>query len=143
MRRLVAGVIVAAAALMAGCSASFSIGDPSSSPTSGSMKKATASYVPEDDPENVPEETTRERGGGPELTVDRTDLAQRVSELLEEQVGRAPDSVTCPEDLVGEVGAETRCVLEDAGDRYGVDVVVTNVRGTNVGFDIKVDDQPS
>lgn len=144
MRLLIAGVIAAAAVSVAGCSASFSIGEPSSSSATSSMRKATASNAPEDSPDESTEETTTSRrGSGPELTVDRDDLAQRVSELLEEQVGRAPDSVTCPEDLVGEIGAETQCVLEDGADRYGVEVVVTSVEGTNVGFDIAVDEQPS
>ena len=57
-------------------------------------------------------------------------------------VGRAPDSVDCPDDLKGEVGATTRCTLRDGGESYGVDVNVTKVEGTDVKFDLKVDDQP-
>ena len=53
-----------------------------------------------------------------------------------------PDSVDCPDNLKGEVGATTRCMLKDGDDAYGVNVNVTKVEGTNVNFDIKVDDQP-
>jgi uncharacterized protein DUF4333 len=75
--------------------------------------------------------------------VDKDAVAQQVSAQLAEQVGHAPESVTCPEDLEGKVGAKLRCELEDGGSTYGVDVTVTKVNGTNIKFNIKVDDQPS
>ena len=59
------------------------------------------------------------------------------------QVGHAPESVECPENLKGEVGATTRCTLNDSGETYGVDVNVTKVEGTDVKFDLKVNDKPS
>jgi hypothetical protein len=76
------------------------------------------------------------------VSVDKDKVAQEVSDQLATQVGRAPESVTCPEDLKGEVGATMRCKLEDGGDTYGVEVKVTKVEGTDVKFDIKVDDEP-
>jgi uncharacterized protein DUF4333 len=80
---------------------------------------------------------------GSGVTVDKKDLAKEISAQLEKQVGRAPDSVDCPDDLKGEVGATTRCTLKDGSDTYGVNVNVTKVDGTDVKFDLKVDDQPS
>jgi hypothetical protein len=50
--------------------------------------------------------------------------------------------VECPDNLKGEVGATTRCTLNDAGNTYGVDVNVTKVEGTDVRFDLKFDDEP-
>lgn len=79
---------------------------------------------------------------GSSVSVDKADLAKEISAQLEKQVGRAPDSVDCPDDLKGEVGATTRCTLSDGGETYGVDVNVTKVEGTDVRFDLKVDDQP-
>ena len=76
-------------------------------------------------------------------TVDKDAVAEQISEQLTQQVGRAPESVTCPSDLKGEVGATLRCELTDSGDTYGVTATVTKVDGTNVKFDIKVDDEPS
>lgn len=70
------------------------------------------------------------------------DLAKEISAQLEKQVGRAPQSVDCADNLKGEVGATTRCTLTDAGETYGVNVNVTKVDGTDVKFDLKVDDQP-
>lgn len=77
------------------------------------------------------------------VTVDKDDVAKEISSQLKQEVGRAPESVTCPEDLKGEVGATVTCELQDSGDTYGVTATVTKVDGTNVKFDIKVDDEPS
>ncbi|RDH74660.1 DUF4333 domain-containing protein [Mycolicibacterium moriokaense] len=79
---------------------------------------------------------------GSGVSVDKNELAKEISAQLEKQVGRAPESVDCPENLKGEVGATTRCTLTDGGDTYGVDVNVTKVDGTDVRFDLKVDDKP-
>lgn len=75
-------------------------------------------------------------------TVDADELASQVSDQLEQQVGRAPDSVDCPEDLDAEEGATTRCTLTDGGVEVGVDVEVTAVEDDTVSFDIQVDDAP-
>ncbi len=79
---------------------------------------------------------------GTSVSVDNKELAKEISAQLEKKVGRAPESVDCPDNLKGEVGATTRCTLTDAGDTYGVNVNVTKVEGTDVKFDMKVDDQP-
>ena len=76
------------------------------------------------------------------VTVDKEAVASAVSDQLAKQVGRPPDSVTCPEDLQGVVGAELRCELVADNDTYGLTVTVTSVKGTTVNFDIAVDDQP-
>ena len=67
---------------------------------------------------------------------------ERDLEPAQGQVGHAPDSVECPDSLEGKVGATTRCTLKDGDQTYGVGVNVTKVEGTDVKFDIKVDDQP-
>ena len=77
------------------------------------------------------------------VTVGKDDVAGEISTQLKQEVGRAPESVTCPEDLKGEVGATLRCELDDKGEKYGVTATVTKVDGSNVKFDIKVDDEPS
>jgi Domain of unknown function (DUF4333) len=79
---------------------------------------------------------------GTSVSVDKAELAKEISAQLEKQVGRAPDSVNCPDNLKGEVGATTRCTLKDGDQSYGVNVNVTKVEGTDVKFDLKVDDQP-
>ncbi len=79
---------------------------------------------------------------GTSVAVDKKDLAKEISVQYKNQIGRAPESVECPDDLKGEVGATTRCTLNDGGETYGVDVNVTKVEGTDVRFDLKVDDKP-
>jgi hypothetical protein len=79
---------------------------------------------------------------GTSVSVDKGELAKEISARLETQVGRAPESVDCPDNLKGEVGATTRCTLADGGEAYGVNVDVTKVEGTDIKFDLKVDDQP-
>lgn len=78
--------------------------------------------------------------GGP--SVESSDVEEQVSNQLEKQVGQAPDSVDCPNDLDAEVDAEERCTLTVGDQSYGVSVKVTKVDGDNVSFDIAVDDQP-
>lgn len=82
-------------------------------------------------------------GCSSESTVDKADLAKEVSSQLAGTADHAPESLTCPEDLPGKVGATTTCSLRDSGETYGVKVTVTSVDGSNVKFDIKVDDKPS
>jgi predicted thioesterase len=75
-------------------------------------------------------------------TVDKKQVASVISDQLTQQLGSRPDSVTCPDNLKGTVGATLRCQLTDGGQKYGVNVTVTSVDGNNVNFDIKRDDHP-
>ena len=75
-------------------------------------------------------------------TVDKKQVASVISDKLVQQVGRRPDSVTCPDNLKGVEGATLRCQLTDGSDKYGVLVTVTNVDAGDVNFDFKVDDHP-
>lgn len=75
--------------------------------------------------------------------LDKDVVAERISRQLEHQVGRRPESVTCPDDLEGKVGDKLRCELADGGSTYGVNVTVTKVDGSDIEFNIKVDDQAS
>ena len=79
--------------------------------------------------------------GGSTPTVSRADLEAEISRQLAAEVGAAPDRVDCPDGLHGEVGATQRCTLTAGADTLGVDVEVTAVDGTDVSFDIEVDDQ--
>lgn len=77
-------------------------------------------------------------------TVQRAALEKEISSELAAQVGRTPDSVTCPaQGLAGTVGRTQRCTLSADGQTYGVTLTVTAAQGADVKFDIKVDDQPT
>jgi hypothetical protein len=74
-------------------------------------------------------------------TVNKDDVAKQITDQLTQQFGRTPD-VTCPDNLKGDVGATTRCQLQDQGTTYGVTVTVTSIEGNDIKFNFKVDDQP-
>ncbi len=73
-------------------------------------------------------------------TIGKDTVAKQITEQISRQIGRAPQSVTCPADLSGDEGATLRCELRDSGKTYGV--TVTTVNRGEVTFDIKVDEQP-
>jgi hypothetical protein len=75
--------------------------------------------------------------------VDAAEVAERSSDMLAEQIGEAPDEFTCPEDLPAEVGAEIRCELTHGGESLGVTVTTTEVDGSDVQWDVQVDDAPA
>jgi Domain of unknown function (DUF4333) len=73
-------------------------------------------------------------------TVEGRSVAQSVLTQLAAD-GKQVDEVSCP-DLAAEVGATQRCTLKAGADTYGVTVTVTSVQGTDVKFDIQVDQTP-
>lgn len=80
--------------------------------------------------------------GGPG-SVPADEVAEKSSEILAEQVGQTPDDFTCSEDLPAEVDAEIRCELTHEGESIGATVTVTSVDGSEVLWDVVVDDAPA
>ena len=72
--------------------------------------------------------------------VDAETVAEQTSEMLAQEVGQAPDDVTCADDLPAEVGAEIRCEVSQGGVTLGATLTVTEVEGSSVKWDIKVDE---
>ncbi|MCX4094062.1 DUF4333 domain-containing protein [Nocardia sp. alder85J] len=75
-------------------------------------------------------------------TVDKNEVASQISSKLEEQVGRKPDSVECPQNLDARKDATLVCTLTDQGSSYDVTVTVTSVEGDKANFDINVANTP-
>lgn len=75
-----------------------------------------------------------------EQTIGKDIVSRQITEQISRQIGRAPESVTCPADLSGDEGATLRCELRDSGKTYGV--TVTTVNRGEVTFDIEVDERP-
>ena len=76
-------------------------------------------------------------------SVDHNTLAGDVKRALENKVGQKAKSVVCPDDLKGKVGATTRCTLEAMdGNKIGVTVTVTYVKGRDIKSDYVVDKTP-
>lgn len=78
--------------------------------------------------------------GDPSATVDGKNVAQSVFDQLASN-GKQVNQVSCP-DLAARVGASQRCSLMSGTETYGVTVTVTSVQGTDVKFDIQVDQTP-
>ena len=76
----------------------------------------------------------------PTSTVDGKNVAQSVFDQLAAN-GKQVNEVSCP-DLAASVGATERCRLKSGTQTYGVTVTVTSVQGTDVKFDIQVDQTP-
>ena len=82
-------------------------------------------------------------GCSSEHSVDHNTLAGKVKTVLENKVGQKARSVVCPDDLRGKVGATTRCTLEAMdGNKIGVTVTVTSVKGRDITFHSVVDKTP-
>ncbi|MEW2123762.1 DUF4333 domain-containing protein [Streptomyces sp. NPDC007259] len=85
-------------------------------------------------------------GGGSDTgaagSVDKAEVARQGKAALAAQVGKQPDSFTCPENLPARAGATIRCQLADSGKQYGVTVTAKSVVGGKVNMDFKVDETP-
>ncbi|WP_167102191.1 DUF4333 domain-containing protein [Mycobacterium sp. DL592] len=68
--------------------------------------------------------------------VDKADLQKDISDRLA-KAGQKPESVTCNDNLEGEVGKTTRCeVVLSATNSFEPIVTVTKVEGTTVSYDM-------
>jgi hypothetical protein len=73
-------------------------------------------------------------GGGPAVAKDalQTDIASRLA-----KAGEQPQSVTCEEDLVGEVGRTARCeVVMSPTNSFEPVITVTGVDGGNINYEM-------
>lgn len=76
-------------------------------------------------------------------TVDSEDVAEQVALELEQRAGHALGDLTCSEDLPAEVDASIRRELTADDQTCGVSVTTTSVEGSDVEFDVLVDEQPA
>lgn len=74
--------------------------------------------------------------------IPKAELEASVRRTLEESVGQPSDGVVCNGGLPAQVGAVQRCALILGDEKLGVTVTATKVAGTDVKFDIQVDQQP-
>ncbi|MCW0214651.1 MAG: DUF4333 domain-containing protein [Pseudonocardia sp.] len=74
--------------------------------------------------------------------VDKADVQQKITDFYRQTTSQAPDRTECPEDLPAEVGKSIRCTVTGDGETYGVTVTATKVEGSDVNFDMQVDQNP-
>ncbi|QFG22237.1 DUF4333 domain-containing protein [Actinomadura sp. WMMB 499] len=79
---------------------------------------------------------------GGSKAVSKDEIVEQATAALGQQIGRAPDAITCEDDLKAEVGATVRCELTVDGRKQGMTVTATAVDDDRVKMDFKVDDAP-
>jgi hypothetical protein len=75
-------------------------------------------------------------GCSTEKVVDKKDVQNTVSSNLDKRLGQKPDSVSCPADLKGKVGATLDCQAKVGGVSFTVSLKVTSVDGDTVHYDV-------
>lgn len=69
-------------------------------------------------------------------TVSRDRLQEQIIQEVSDQAGSAPDSVTCPGDLIATVGAALDCTLTADGEQRDVNVTVGSAEGDKIDLHI-------
>jgi hypothetical protein len=72
---------------------------------------------------------------GPKM-VSKDDIAKQITTKMTDAQGNKPDSVSCPDGLKGQVGAQLNCAMKIKGQDYNVNVTATSVKGDDVEFDM-------
>src|ERR1700753_2803429 len=72
---------------------------------------------------------------GPKM-VSKDDIAKQITAKMTDAQGNKPDSVSCPDGLKGQVGAQLNCAMKIKGQDYNVKVTATSVKGDDVQFDM-------
>lgn len=73
-------------------------------------------------------------------TVSAGDIETEATTALTKEVGEAPESIDCPDDLDAEEGATTTCTLTDKrGKSFDMTATVSSIDGgtTNLEFQVK------
>src|ERR1700709_499288 len=68
--------------------------------------------------------------------VSKDEIAKQITAKMTDAQGAKPDSVSCPDGLKGQVGAQLNCAMKIKGQDYNVNVTATSVKGDNVEFDM-------
>jgi len=68
--------------------------------------------------------------------VSKDDIAKQISSKMTDADGNKPDSVSCPDGLKAQVGAQLNCGMKVKGQDYNVNVTATSVNGSDVKFDM-------
>ena len=84
-------------------------------------------------------------GCGGEVRIRQADVETQAKRAVGHLIGRAPDAVTCPGDMVAEVGHTMRCTLDSDGSQFGVTITITSMdaAGQNAKFAVALDKTPS
>jgi hypothetical protein len=81
--------------------------------------------------------------GSPEAAITKASLEQGIADVLQQQVGQRPDSVTCPGSVKAATGESIRCVLAAGTTKYGLTATVNSYSNGKANYSVKVDDKPT
>ncbi|MEU9805609.1 DUF4333 domain-containing protein [Mycobacterium sp. NPDC050853] len=68
--------------------------------------------------------------------VKKSDVVGQITAKMTDADGNKPETVTCPDALKAEVGAQTNCQMKVKDKPYNVNVTVTQIKGDSVNFDM-------
>lgn len=74
--------------------------------------------------------------------VSQGDLEKGISDALQQSIGTRPDTVACPGPIKAVEGESMRCVLTAGGQKVGLTAKIGAVNGTDVKYNVHVDDKP-
>ncbi|MDR3660457.1 MAG: DUF4333 domain-containing protein [Mycobacterium sp.] len=69
-------------------------------------------------------------------SVSKKDVESQISTKMTGANGQKPDSVTCPEDLAGQKGAQINCTMKVGDKSSTVNVTVSSIDGDQAKFDM-------
>ena len=86
-------------------------------------------------------EASVEVGGN---SVSASEIESQATDSLTKQVGQAPKSISCPEDLDAKVGESETCVLTATdGTTFDMTATITSVADETAHFDFEVAGKPN
>jgi hypothetical protein len=72
---------------------------------------------------------------GPDV-VNKDDLVGQITAKMTDASGNKPDSVTCPQELKAETGAQVDCAMTIKQQKFNVNVTVTSIADNKANFDM-------
>jgi hypothetical protein len=79
----------------------------------------------------------------PEAAITKGSLEQGIADVLQQQVGQRPDSVTCPGPVKAAAGESARCVLAAGATKYGLTATVNSYSNGKASYSVQVDAKPT
>jgi hypothetical protein len=70
--------------------------------------------------------------------MSQEEAENQISAVLEEEIGEAPEEVSCPGDIDAEVDKTMTCDVTVAGETAKVKMTITSVEGDTAKFDVEV-----
>jgi hypothetical protein len=77
-----------------------------------------------------------------EAEVAKADVEKSAMDILTKKVGQPCPQITCPSGLKAKAGQKLTCGIALDGKTHDVTITATAVEGTNVSYEVSVNDTP-